>query len=254
MIKGLYAASSGMAAGWAYQEVASNNLANAQTIGYKREVVIQESFADVLLSQRTPVPAPLSAQVVGIVGQVGTGTGIAAFGTDYAQGALQPTGGELDLALTNGFFVVQTPDQGLFYTRDGRFDRDANGNLVTSHGYYVLDVDGNPITLPPGEVQVSAGGAISIDGVEVARLQLVDFTPGQLRRAGPAYFQAAVPGVPVASPGLRQGYLEASNVQVADDLVTLMTVLRMYQVNQAVMSQLNETLVQATGTVGSVGG
>ena len=254
MIKGLYSASSGMVAGWAYQQVASNNLANAQTVGYKREVVVQESFEDVLLSQRKPVPAPLSAQVVGIIGQVGTGTGIAEFGTDYAQGALQPAGGELDFALTNGFFVVETPDRGLFYTRDGRFGRDANGDLVTSHGYYVLDADGDRIRLPAGDVEVSADAVISVDGEQVAALWLVDFAPNQLRRAGPAYFQADEPGVAVESPGLRQGFLEASNVQVSDDLVTLMTVLRMYQVNQAVMAQLNDTLVQATGTVGSVGG
>lgn len=254
MIKGLYSASSGMAAGWAYQEVASNNLANATTVGYKREVVVQESFEDVLLSQRKPVPAPMSAQVVAIIGQVGTGTGIAEFGTDYAQGALQNTGGELDFALTNGFFAVETPDQGIFYTRDGRFDRDANGDLVTSHGYYVLDANGNHIRLPGGTVEASAGGIISVDGEAVATLQILDFAPNQLRRAGPAYFQADTPGVPVESPGLRQGFLEASNAQVSDDMVTLMTVLRMYQLNQAVMAQLNDTLVQATGTVGSVGG
>lgn len=253
MIKGLYSAYSAMAAGWTYQEVASNNMANALTVGYKREVAVQESFEDVLLSQRKPVPAPLPMQISAVIGAVGTGTTIAEFGTDFAQGALQATGNDLDFALEHGFFAVETPEEGVFYTRDGRFNRDTNGDLVTGHGYYVLDAAGERITLPSGQVEVGPGGVITVDRDPVATLQVLDFTPGQLRRAGPAYFQADAPGVPIESPGLRQGFLEASNASMADDLTTLMTVLRLYQANQAVIARLDETLTLATGSVGNVG-
>ncbi len=134
MIKGLYSAFSAMEAAWKYQEVLANNVANANTAGFKREVASKESFADVLLSQQAPVPAPFPARIQAVIGQIGTGSFIADFVTDWAQGALQATEGELDLGLSGGFFSIETPGGDQYLTRDGRFGRDAAGDLVTSQG------------------------------------------------------------------------------------------------------------------------
>lgn len=107
MIKGLYSAFTAMEAAWQYQDVLANNIANANTAGFKREIGAQQSFEDVLLSQRAPVPAPISARIEAVVGQIGTGSFMAEFVTDYSPGNLDATGQPLDFGLDDGFFGVQ---------------------------------------------------------------------------------------------------------------------------------------------------
>lgn len=251
MIKGLYSAFSAMEAAWRYQDVISNNIANANTVGYRREVATQESFADVLLSQSTPIPAPLTARIQQVVGQMGTGTFVAQFATDFQSGVTLPTGQELDLAINDGFFQLESPDGTIFATRDGRFGRDANGDLVSSHGYFVLDENGQHINLPAETVSVAVDGTIAGREIEIARIGIVDFTPNQLTRAGEAYFIAEGSGQPtIGSPGLTQGFLEGSNSSVVEEMTSLMAVQRTYQANQAVLAKLDTTLDQAAGELG----
>ena len=253
MIKGLYSAFTGMESAWRYQDVLANNIANADTAGFKREFATQEPFADVLLSQQAPVPAPITARIQQVVGQIGTGTFIADFATDFGAGIIRETGNELDFSLTNGFFQVEGPDGTVFATRDGRFGRDAAGDLVTSHGYYVLDENGQHINLPQNAVGVTADGAILDRGNEIARLGITDYTPNQLQRAGEAYFTANAAGQPpVGSPGLRQGFLEGSNSNLVEEMTSLLAVQRTYQANQAVLAKLDGTLDLATGQLGTL--
>ncbi len=251
MIKGLYSAFTAMEAAWRYQDVLANNIANADTAGFKREFAVQQPFADVLLSQQAPVPAPITSRIQQVVGQIGTGTFIADFATDYGQGMLRETGNELDLALTDGFFQVEGPDGTVFSTRNGRFGRDAAGDLVTSQGYYVLDENGQHINLPGETVGIATDGTILNQGGEIARLAVVDYTPNQLTRAGEAYFLAAGDGAPpIGGPGLRQGFIESSNSVLVEEMTSLLAVQRTYQANQAVLSQLDGTLEQAAGELG----
>jgi flagellar basal-body rod protein FlgG len=252
VIKGLYSAFNGMESAWKYQDVLANNIANATTAGFKRETAALSSFADVLLSQQAPLPAPISARIQAVVGQIGTGTFLADFTTDYSQGMLQATGNELDLATQDGFFTVQSQDGTQFYTRDGRFGRDGDGDLVTSQGYYVLDSDGNHINLPATAVAVDPDGTITQDGSAIARLNIVDFTPTQLTRAGEGYFTASDAGVPV-QPGVRQGFLEGSNTNLTEELTSLLAVQRTFQANQTVLARLDGTLDQAAGQLGRFG-
>lgn len=253
MIKGLYSSFTALEAAWKYQEVLANNIANANTAGFKREVAAQQSFADVLLSQQAPVPARLSARVQAVIGQIGTGTFMAEFSTDFGGGAFQPTGNELDLALDRGFFAVETPDGQLFYTRDGRFGRDANGDLVTSHGYYVLSAAGGHINLPMEPVAVGSDGAIVRSGEAIDQLAVFDFTPAQLSRAGEAYFLSSEPVVAVDG-GVRQGYIENSNSNLVEELTSLLAVQRTFQANQSLLAVLDGTLDLAAGQIGVVGG
>lgn len=251
MIKGLYTAFTAMEAAWKYQDVLANNIANSDTAGFKREFATMQPFADVLLSQQAPVPAPLSARIQQVVGQIGTGKFIADFATDFGQGMIRETGNELDLALSDGFFQVEGPDGTVFATRDGRLGRDANGDLVTSHGYYVLDEAGQRINLPQTRVTVTPDGAILDSGAQIARLAIFDYTPNQLTRAGEAYFTTTEQGQPpLGGPGLRQGFLEGSNSILVEEMTSLLAVQRTYQANQAVLSRLDGTLEQAAGELG----
>ncbi|KAA0236868.1 flagellar hook-basal body protein [bacterium] len=253
MIKGIYTAFTALEGAWRYQDVLSNNIANATTTGFKREIGVRQSFSDVLLSQQVPVPAPLSARIQQVVGQIGTGSFIAEFSTDFAGGAFQSTGGELDLALGAGFFAIEAPDGQIFYTRDGRFGRDTNGDLVTSSGSYVLDVDGARINLPHDRVSVGADGLITADGEPIATIQVVDFAPTMLTRAGEAHFSSTQPGE-LIDGGIRQGYLEASNTNLVEELTTLLAVQRTFQANQTLLARLDGTLDLAAGQIGQLGG
>ncbi|MBA4181000.1 MAG: hypothetical protein C0506_10470 [Anaerolinea sp.] len=254
MIKGIYSSFTALEAAWRYQDVLANNIANANTAGFKREVASQQSFADVLLSQQMPVPAPLPARIQAVIGQIGTGTFIAEFATDFQEGTLQPTGSELSLATSAGFFQIESEDGTRFYTRDGSFGRDAAGDLVTTQGYYVLDPDGARINLPATGVVVSPDGVISTeDGTVYGTVATYDFQPAQLQRAGEAYFTSATPGQ-LVSGGVRQGLVERSNTSIVEEMTTLLAVQRTFQANQTVLALLDRTLDQAAGQLGRVGG
>ena len=252
MIKGLYSAFNSMEAAWRYQDVLANNVANSGTTGFKREVGVQQSFADVLLSQQTALPAPLPARLQQVVGQIGTGAFMAEFSTDFSQGMTQNTGNELDFALSQGFFQIEAPDGTRFYTRDGRFGRDAMGDLVDSRGNYVLDANGSHITLPAERVGVESDGTMTASGQVVAQLAIADFVPSQLNRAGEAYFTSADTGAQIDG-GLRQGYLEGSNSNLVEEMTSLLAVQRVFQANQTVIARLDGTLDQAAGQLGRFG-
>ncbi|MBI5948340.1 MAG: flagellar hook-basal body protein [Chloroflexi bacterium] len=251
MIKGIYSAFNAMEAAWKYQDSLANNIANAGTAGFKREIGAQQSFADILLSQRTPIPAPFAARVEAIVGQIGSGTFLAELTTDFTNGELQPTNGEFDFALDQGFFAAQDEQGRVFYTRGGRFGRDSAGDLVTSRGDRVLDENGATINLPPGAVHVGLDGVIAIAGQDVARLGVFDFTPNQLVRAGEAHFTSATPGT-LLDGGVRQGFIEGSNSQVGEELTTMLAVTRTFQANQTVLARLDASLQQAATDIGQL--
>jgi flagellar basal-body rod protein FlgG len=185
-----------------------------------------------------------------VIGQIGTGAFVSEFVTDYTPGTLQQTGQAFDIALDEGFFAVEDENGEVFYTRDGRFGRDAAGDLVTSHGLYVLADDGSHINLPAGAITVDLDGVIRSGETETATLQVVDFSPVDLVRAGESYFQSNGPATPIGG-GVRQGYLEASNTDLVEELTTLLAVQRTYQANQTVLSTMDDTMNQAAGQLGT---
>ena len=251
MIKGLYASYSAMDSAWKYQNVLANNIANAQTPGFKRELASFQAFSDVLISQSAPIPAPLASRIEQVVGTIGTGTFIEEFATDFARGEIQVTARELDLALDEGFFAVEGPDASVFYTTAGQFGRDANGDRVTGHGYHLLTTEGGHINLPAGPIIVGADGSILVSGQPVGQIQIVDFAPANLTRAGDAYFTSTTPGTPVLG-GVRQGLLEMANSSLLEELTTLLTVQRVFQANQTILSRLDSTLDLAAGQIGTL--
>lgn len=254
MIKGLYSAFTALEAAWRYQDVLSNNIANANTPGFKREIASQESFADVLLSRQTPVVAPLAVTIQQVIGQIGTGTFIADFATDFQEGNFKPTANELNMATSVGFFAIETGGGARFYTRDGSFVRNSSGDLVNGEGYYVLDPSGGRINVPADKVEVSQNGVITTeDGAIHGTVGTFDFKPAELTRAGQAFFTATAPAT-VVSGGIRQGLLEESNTDLLSEMTTMMAVQRTFQANQTILARLDENLNEAAGSLGTFGG
>jgi flagellar basal-body rod protein FlgG len=209
-------------------DVIANNLANANTDGFKRD------FAHILQNENG----------------FDVGTQV-----DLAPGTMISTGNELDVAISGpGFFAIQTPS-GVRYTRDGNFTLDANGELVTKEGMPVLSKNGSTINAGHGKAAIQDGGVITIDGTEAATLKIVTFNdPVKLQKEGSN--QLAWNGSPdavqdVPEPQLKSGALEHSNVNAMDEMVHLMASYREFEAVQkslrTLMTDLNSKLIQELG-------
>ncbi|MBI3968732.1 MAG: flagellar hook-basal body protein [Chloroflexi bacterium] len=245
MLRGLYTAVSAMVATTRRLEVVTNNLTNAETIGYKQERTAGlssfEQVVDRLLAGRSSER----------VGRLTLANLPLAPELDLGQGALRETRRDLDLAIEGpGLFAVQTPD-GVRYTRDGTFTRDAQGFLTTSTGALVLGEDG-PIQLPIGAVTFDVDGAVRVDGEPVGFLRLVEPGPDQvLERVG--YNELAIRGggelQAATATSVRQGFVEASNVDLTGAMTTTLELQRAYEANQRMIQQQDELMQRAANEI-----
>jgi flagellar basal-body rod protein FlgG len=257
--RSLYIAATGMNAQQAQMDVISNNLANVSTNGFKGSRAVFED----LLYQTIRQPGANSTQQTELPSGVQLGTGVQQVATErlYTQGNLQQTGNSKDVAINGqGFFQVQMPDGTTAYTRDGSFQTNAQGQLVTSSGYQVLPA----ITIPPNATSLTIGsdGVVSITqggssaSVQVGSMQLATFiNPTGLDSKGENLFaETTSSGAPnVTTPGLNgsgqlsQGYVEASNVNVVQELVNMIQTQRAYEINSKAVTtsdQMLQTLSQ----------
>jgi flagellar basal-body rod protein FlgG len=227
MLRGLYAAASGMMAQLARQDVYANNLANVNSVGFRRSQSVLGQFAE-----------DLSAATGGTAARASGGVVATDAGLDLTSGIISSTNRQLDLALSgNGFFVLQTPD-GLAYTRDGRFTLDAQKRLRSSQGYTVLGEQG-PITLLNDNLTVDTSGQISCAGQAVARLRLA--LPVRPRPLGNACFAAAA-SQPARDCQVTQGAVEQSNVNGVREMGRMMNGYRFYEANATALRYQDETL------------
>ncbi len=245
MIRGLYTAASAMVTAMRRMEVVTHNVANAQTTGFKQERTATTTFDDQLVYQQTALEGrPL--------GQLGLATVAERPGLDLSQGPLQSTGRSLDLALEGpGFFVVQT-DKGTFYTRDGSFTRDGDGNLVTQQGGLVLG-DNGPIQVPDGRLSFGLDGTVLVDDAPFDRLQVVEFGPDAvLERVGDNLLAPQDEGAqpePAAATAVRQGYVEASNVDITGSMTTMLELQRAYEASQRMIQEQDEMMSRAVNDI-----
>ncbi|NLN06512.1 MAG: flagellar hook-basal body protein [Firmicutes bacterium] len=249
MIRGLYTAAAGMMVEAARQEIITHNLANSETHGFKKDLAVQ-------LAQ-TAVPLVRAGGTNGggrqVLGTLDWGVLVAGVHTSGEQGALQETSGTLDLALSgDGFFAVDTP-RGIRYTRNGAFAVDAERFLVTENGDRVLGI-GGPVRLPEGKTVIDEAGRIYTNGVFTGQLQLVVFSdPSVLQKDQDALFAAPDDAETMPFDGqVRQGFLECSNVSVAEEMVRMLAALRAYEANQRVIQVQNEILGKAVNEVGTL--
>ncbi len=243
MIRSLWISKTGLDAQQTQMDVISNNLANVSTNGFKRARAVFED----LLYQTIRQPGAQSSQQTQLPTglQIGTGVKPVATARIFTQGNLQQTGNPLDVAIQgNGFFQVLMPDGTTAYTRDGAFQVDSQGQLVTASGFAVQPA----ITIPANAQSVTIGrdGVVSVlrqgsaTPSQVGALQLVGFTnPAGLQSFGEnLYLETAASGTPSANtPGtnglglLNQGYAETSNVNVVEELVSMIQTQRAYEIN-----------------------
>ena len=216
-------------------DIVAHNMANVSTVGFKRRC---NSFTKVLAAQE-------SSQDSG-----GDTPGV----FDFSQGSLTPTGRTLDLALHGeGFFVIETPE-GPVYTRHGVFQTNQNGQIVDTTGRIVAGTAG-PLIVPPdadvGDVYVTEDGRVLAGQAEVGKLRLVEFLDGQnqLVAVGQNCFQAPKDVTPTDALNVvvKQGYQEASNVRLVDELVNMILVSRMYEANMKLVSVKKEAGGAALG-------
>ena len=236
MIRSLWISKTGMDAQQSQLDVISNNLANVNTTGFKRSRAVFED----LLYQNVREPGAQSSQQTTLPSgmQIGTGVRIVATERLHTQGNLTQTGNSTDVAINgNGFFQVQMPDGTLAYTRDGNFQINQQGQLVTSSGYAVQPA----ITVPVGkDGVVTITTADTTNNTQVGTFQLASFiNPAGLRSMGEnLYAETEASGTAnLAAPGsngvgvLNQNYVETSNVNVVEEMIQMIQTQRAYEIN-----------------------
>ena len=258
MNQALWIAKTGLDAQQTRMSVVSNNLANTNTTGFKQD---RASFEDLLYQQVRQPGGASSAQTQLPSGlQLGTGVRVVATSKNFEQGSQQQTGRALDVMVNGrGFFEVQMPDGSSAYTRDGSFQRNQDGELVTNSGYPVQP----GIQIPDGVQSVTVGkdGVVTVQvagqaaPTQIGSLQLVDFiNPSGLQPRGENLFmESAASGSPqTGTPGLNglgyieQGSLEASNVNVVEELVNMIETQRAYEMNSKAISTTDQMLQYLT--------
>lgn len=258
MMRSLWIAKTGLDAQQTQLDVITNNLANVSTNGFKRARAVFED----LLYQTLRQPGAQSSQQSTIPSGLQIGTGARPIATEriQTQGNLNQTSNPLDIAISGqGFFQVQMPDGTLGYTRDGAFQKDAQGQLVTSNGYPVqpaITIPANAVTVTIGrDGVVSATIAGSSAPTQIGTLQLATFVnPGGLQSAGENIYQeTAASGTPTPNtPGingagvLNQGYVETSNVNVVEELVSMIQTQRAYEINSRAIQTSDQMLGKLT--------
>ena len=241
MLEGLYSAAAGMAAQQQHMDAVANDLANVDTTGYKS---LRTGFRDLLYTQ--------AGKAAGTRVDVGAGAAATQLGRSLEQGALQNTGRMLDVAISGqGFFQVRRGNGSTALTRDGNFHLDSGGRLVNSSGARVLPA----ITVPAGtsedQVSIASDGTVNVAGKQMGKLRLVTVrSPEGLTAAGDNLFTASAASGPVrAATGatLQQGYLEGSNVDMADAMVGMMDAQRGFEMASKAIQMQDEMAGIANG-------
>ena len=258
MIRSLWISKTGLDAQQTQMDVIANNLANVGTNGFKRSRAVFED----LLYQTLRQPGAQSSQQTQLPSGLQLGTGVRLVTTEriFTQGNLQQTGNSKDVAIQGqGFFQVLRPDGSTAYTRDGSFQTDFQGQLVTSSGYFIQPA----IAIPPNSQSITIGrdGTVSVTTpestvpVQVGTVQLATFiNPAGLQSVGEnLYIETASSGTPnITNPGadgagvLNQGYVETSNVNVVEELVNMIQTQRAYEINSKSVQTSDQMLQRLT--------
>lgn len=256
MIRSLWISKTGLDAQQTQLDVISNNLANVSTNGFKRSRAVFED----LLYHTVRQPGAQSSQQTQLPSGLQLGTGVRPVATEriFTQGNVNQTSNDKDVAIQGaGFFQVLMPDGTSAYTRDGAFQTDSQGQLVTSSGYVVQP----PITIPANATKMTVGrdGTVSITqpgtaaNTQIGTLQVTTFiNPAGLESRGEnLYVETAASGTPNPNtPGtngagaLWQGYVETSNVNVVEELVNMIQTQRAYEINSKAITTSDQMLAK----------
>ncbi|MBU0691829.1 flagellar basal-body rod protein FlgF [bacterium] len=240
MIKGIYTSASAMRTGIARQDITANNLANANTTGFKRDRLF---VSELIQAGQNPQEKTLLESVE------------AARFVEFTPGSLEPTGSDLDFAIQGeGFFEI-TGENGPLYTRNGRFLRNEEGILVDASGRAVQG-EGGEISLPEGLINVTGNGEISVNGTIIDKFKVVNFDSLQLlnKEAGTAFSDpdGRAGQIALDNAVVRQGFLEGSNVETMQEMVEMISTARNYEMNARLLSTQDQTLQKTVNEIGRV--
>ncbi len=254
MIRSLYTAATGMIAQQTQIDVTSHNIANVNTIGYKKQ---RAEFADLFYQVSEYAGISSSDTSVSPTGiEVGLGARPTAITKQFTQGNFKETSNNLDMAITgNGFFQLQLPDGSVGYTRNGAFKLDGQGQIVNSDGYKLIP----EITVPETAVAVSVGtdGIVSVvqagetDPTQIGQIELANFiNPAGLHSLGDNnYINTVASGDAILGTAgleglgqIKQGFVEMSNVQLVEEMTDLITGQRAYEANSKAITTSDEML------------
>lgn len=274
MLRGLYGSAAGMIAQQQRQEMLTNNLANANTPGFKADQAALRSFPNMLIQSMNTQGIPRSRAP--IVGELTTGVYLQEKIPNFVQGDIHETGNATDLALLQGviprneetgrfgalFFTIQNENGETRYSRNGTFAVDGQGFLTNGQGLYVLDTAGNPIAVGNENFTVGRNGTVTLEnGAQIAQINvafagnpmdLVKEGNGLFRFEGEGLLPTAI-GNPDITYQLQQGFIERSNVDAAQTMTEMMNAYRSFEANQKVLQAYDRSLEKAVNEIGRIG-
>ena len=258
MLKGLYTIHTGLRNEQNRMDIMTNNLANASTVGFKKEGSTSQAFSDIFAYKVKDTSVGVeNKQRIGINNP---GVKIGENYTDYSQGSFRITNNTFDLALSGeGFFAVEYMNNAgeidTKYTRAGNFTLDIDGFLMTKDGDYVLSSNDQRIQVDTlNDAKIDENGNIYQDGRLVAKIKVVDFQDyNYLEKYGDTYYQP-VEGAELTESNAKviSGYLEMSNVQVVTEMVNMISITRAYETNQKIMQTYDASLEIAVNQLGKL--
>ena len=257
MVKGLYTAYTGMINEQNRMDVLTNNLANSDTNGFKKEGATSQSFDSLLaLKIKDRSENPNLAHPIGIAN---LGVKVGENYTGYSQGAFKVTDRPYDVALSgDGFFNIEYTNKAgetsTMYTRDGAFVINTQGYLVNKDGDYVLGTNGRIRLDPTKDVAIDTQGNISQNGARVAKIKLTDFENyDYIEHFGENYYRPVEGATEkAANATTNQGFIETSNVQVVQEMVEMISVSRQYESNQRLITTIDNSLQIVANQLGKV--
>jgi flagellar basal-body rod protein FlgF len=275
LLRGFYTAASGMMAQQRRIEMLTNNIANANTPGYKSDQAALRAFPELLLSRldkaTVPTKTPRSFPLQPTIGSINTGVYMQELIPNFRQGDIKETGQPTDIALINGtlpvdaetgkegtlFFVVQNENGDIRYTRNGNFTLNPQGFLTTNDGWYVLDENGRRIELPSTNFTVNADGTIVANNTRIARINIAfAANPNALVKEGNGLFRSengvlpSALGNPNVTYTLKQGFLERANVDLNRAMTEMLSAYRAFEANQKIVQAYDRSMDKAVNEIG----
>ncbi|MBQ2450005.1 MAG: flagellar basal-body rod protein FlgF [Lachnospiraceae bacterium] len=259
MLRGLYTAYTGMLNEQYRMDIMSNNLANADTVGFKKEGSTSQAYSEVMavkIKDTTEDPNTPKR-----LGNMSLGVKIGETYTDFSQGSLRDTGNTYDLALSgDGFFNIEFTNKAgetsTKYTRAGNFTLTKEGYLTTKDGDYVLGENGRiQLSTTAGNTVIMEDGSIYQDDVLVTKLKITEFEDtNYLTHYGESMWDAKEGAVANDATDFRvhQGYVEMSNISVVTEMVNMISIQRQYEANQKLITTYDESLDKSVNQIGRV--
>jgi flagellar basal-body rod protein FlgF len=261
MLRSLYTSTLSLLSHNKSMDVIANNLANANTTGYKKDNVVYESFPDVLTSRLNDYDS--STNPTSKIGDMHLGSDVGEIRTNFTQGQIVHTKNPFDLCIDNAdnsFFSIgvknENGDLEEYYSRDGSFALDKNNMLITNTGDYVLGNDDEPIFIDNSNFSVNSSGQIILGESNIINsLKITTFKDSStLQKLGSNLVKKTDASEITEFKGsIRQGALESSNVNSVKEMVNMISIMRSYEANQKIVQMIDSTLEKSVNEVGRPG-